>query len=131
MERTNCDIFQFPVGMSNRSYLPFFIFLNPQGCWTFNSPWECRIGLTYGRDNNTVILEYNFQFPVGMSNRSYQQRPINSEVMPWGIFQFPVGMSNRSYLQKNPVTYEGYTFDFQFPVGMSNRSYCLIIFIPF
>ena len=39
-------LFQFPVGMSNRSYPEL-----PNGLWmkviAFNSPWECRIGLTF------------------------------------------------------------------------------------
>ena len=39
-----------------------------------------------------------------------------------GIFQFPVGMSNRSYQAIKAQT-DKLTFDFQFPVGMSNRSY--------
>ncbi len=39
-----------------------------------------------------------------------------------GVFQFPVGMSNRSYLVNPEIASELVKF-FQFPVGMSNRSY--------
>ena len=41
--------------------------------------------------------EFTFQFPVGMSNRSYWERAILREDIDIIIFQFPVGMSNRSY----------------------------------
>ena len=60
-----------------------------------------------------------------MSNRSYNSADLM--VIPeLATFQFPVGMSNRSYTKevlmpdekRNPMS-------FQFPVGMSNRSYCL------
>ena len=63
--------FQFPVGMSNRSYFIAFTRKRRPVSLAFNSPWECRIGLTgdkyyYGDD-----FALAFQFPVGMSNRSY------------------------------------------------------------
>ena len=92
-----CD-FQFPVGMSNRSY--FFAVSSPHVSVipSFNSPWECRIGLT------KIILIFNsgrrkdFQFPVGMSNRSYRIGSYTFRFPFIYFFQFPVGMSNRSYL---------------------------------
>ena len=96
-------LFQFPVGMSNRSYwtdekigsLPLGAFNSPWECRiglttdkmqfdgsnniTFNSPWECRIGLTNKiGDYYQLIHIPAFQFPVGMSNRSYRQVCINS-----------------------------------------------------
>ena len=90
---------------------------------SFNSPWECRIGLTAIRCCNDSITPVNFQFPVGMSNRSYlQKREIESKVEAY-IFQFPVGMSNRSYALEYGFSAQEKVFDFQFPVGMSNRSY--------
>ena len=115
--------FQFPVGMSNRSYRLVEI------------------------DENLYINF--FQFPVGMSNRSYRFEQKVAEAKQI-IFQFPVGMSNRSYLLKRCEHGQGKskTFNspweyrigptkrqgvlichrrdlFQFPVGMSNRSYCV------
>ena len=38
-----------------------------------------------------------FQFPVGMSNRSYKLYKLIDYVVIYPLFQFPVGMSNRSY----------------------------------
>ena len=93
---------------------------------TFNSPWECRIGLT-----QTIILHVvqpliaTFQFPVGMSNRSYIVNSGNMVRDCCTYFQFPVGMSNRSYAGfADGVDDTGHFF--QFPVGMSNRSYDLV-----
>ena len=90
---------------------------------TFNSPWECRIGLTRKILTPLYNKDIFFQFPVGMSNRSYEL--INLHYIDHiTIFQFPVGMSNRSY---NKLALDLVTPDeiFQFPVGMSNRSYRL------
>ena len=57
-----------------------------------------------------------------MSNRSYLIGVYKSDGSDFEIFQFPVGMSNRSYERvKEKLDY--YQLDFQFPVGMSNRSY--------
>ena len=39
--------------------------------FAFNSPWECRIGLTPACLEEIRERGYYFQFPVGMSNRSY------------------------------------------------------------
>ena len=44
-------------------YLYFFL--------SFNSPWECRIGLTEDGPSQRSTSFRSFQFPVGMSNRSY------------------------------------------------------------
>ena len=45
-----------------------------------------------------LLLIFNFQFPVGMSNRSYQRlAELCDEKLGKKAFQFPVGMSNRSY----------------------------------
>ena len=38
-------------------------------------------------------------------------------------FQFPVGMSNRSYATAQGIAILADDITFQFPVGMSNRSY--------
>ena len=43
------------------------------------------------------MTEFPFQFPVGMSNRSYMQDAISRFKEIPDSFQFPVGMSNRSY----------------------------------
>ena len=65
--------FQFPVGMSNRSYVfSESSVRNPE--IAFNSPWECRIGLTLGLVLSVAVVDIIFQFPVGMSNRSYAVR---------------------------------------------------------
>ena len=63
-------------------------------------------------NQNFVIVMDGFQFPVGMSNRSYSLKveDVNLDVLP---FQFPVGMSNRSYFRtpffnKIPL---GFTFN--------------------
>ncbi len=42
----NKIIFQFPVGMSNRSYQEPDQIAPVFAKFSFNSPWECRIGLT-------------------------------------------------------------------------------------
>ena len=193
--------FQFPVGMSNRSYtlaakvsvrlgwsafnspwecrigltytiywfsgwtrfLPFnspwecrigltsFEYVGTRGrtCSSFNSPWECRIGLTYIECFECGVI-MSFQFPVGMSNRSYWvlrdwftilsiafNSPwecriglTNSEAtdirLSYVCFQFPVGMSNRSYDIEAHDSRTRFKIVFQFPVGMSNRSYPLV-----
>ncbi len=45
--KPNVGIFQFPVGMSNRSYLLISnLGKRELQAYSFNSPWECRIGLT-------------------------------------------------------------------------------------
>ena len=45
------------------------------------------------------VKKQDFQFPVGMSNRSYVDTAIiNPEILTSALFQFPVGMSNRSYV---------------------------------
>ena len=72
----------------------------------FNSPWECRIGLTkLYQVNKEIEALIVFQFPVGMSNRSY---PGNHEdrLEKYIVFQFPVGMSNRSYLLSGIITFK-------------------------
>ena len=97
LEVTALVHFQFPVGMSNRSYSSSAQSDYEHAEDSFNSPWECRIGLT------DEILEplfsfffCFFQFPVGMSNRSYGSAP-KLKLSLYSHFQFPVGMSNRSY----------------------------------
>ena len=57
--------------MSNRSYNsnPMTVGLEPKS--SFNSPWECRIGLTLVEFVEADEPDMYFQFPVGMSNRSY------------------------------------------------------------
>ena len=81
--------FQFPVGMSNRSYLYIPINVVSTNIIPFNSPWECRIGLTLEYDNLPAAEQYVFQFPVGMSNRSYKclyyhrHRPLCPFNSPW------------------------------------------------
>ena len=66
--------FQFPVGMSNRSYCLITQRGDPAFYIAFNSPWECRIGLTLIEAAYcSGLFEKIFQFPVGMSNRSYQR----------------------------------------------------------
>ena len=69
----------------------------------FNSPWECRIGLTLQRSNLCITLVFAFQFPVGMSNRSYRAY-VDPSAASLIDFQFPVGMSNRSYSQVSCVS---------------------------
>ena len=123
-KRSQCSayIFQFPVGMSNRSYLIIArkaailtvqlsiprgnveqvlpkaaVFPMPAEHASFNSPWECRIGLTTCDPRIRSKTTYNFQFPVGMSNRSYDKIYVGTLDIDHHIFQFPVGMSNRSY----------------------------------
>ena len=92
---------------------------------TFNSPWECRIGLTIGYQFDTLHIDLlGFQFPVGMSNRSYNSSAW-FELKGLTGFQFPVGMSNRSYDVFTLWLIEDDKRVFQFPVGMSNRSYFL------
>ena len=82
--------------MSNRSYNsnPMTVGLEPKS--SFNSPWECRIGLTLVEFVEADEPDMYFQFPVGMSNRSYREFS-SAEAAKKAIFQFPVGMSNRSY----------------------------------
>ena len=90
--------FQFPVGMSNRSYLVQWMDEIPAAFTAaFNSPWECRIGLTITSKETPDIAKWLFQFPVGMSNRSYCATAMYSPSLAGSNFQFPVGMSNRSY----------------------------------
>ena len=67
-----------------------------RGVNSFNSPWECRIGLTDSAEIKNKRRQ-NFQFPVGMSNRSYLFDPEFDKLGASNVFQFPVGMSNRSY----------------------------------
>ena len=68
----NIPDFQFPVGMSNRSYMKVqcSCMQMPEN-FPFNSPWECRIGLTRRTRKEGTMKDNIFQFPVGMSNRSY------------------------------------------------------------
>ncbi len=74
--------FQFPVGMSNRSYRLMMFLCKNLIQLTFNSPWECRIGLTWFYDGNKKSLVCLFQFPVGMSNRSYRVEVVDLENVP-------------------------------------------------
>ncbi len=69
------------------------------------------------------IIYVNFQFPVGMSNRSYIYIDPTITLQPDASFQFPVGMSNRSYCWRKYEEKVRGIINFQFPVGMSNRSY--------
>ena len=77
---------------------------------SFNSPWECRIGLTNGLPFVRFTDPHTFQFPVGMSNRSYfaagiiepgriPPAPFNS---PW---ECRIGLTKdlRSFVTKSSV----------------------------
>ena len=57
-------IFQFPVGMSNRSYIPVMGAKIVESESYFNSPWECRIGPTLTIDV-AVYLLYRISIPRG------------------------------------------------------------------
>ena len=71
-----------------------------------------------------------------MSNRSYEGDLTGLDDAA-KAFQFPVGMSNRSYNIQLHKKQADFVFSFQFPVGMSNRSYMKVAlikrsdFIPF
>ena len=139
-------VFQFPVGMSNKSYLAFYGSAVATKK-SFNSPWECRISLTLKDASRQKASKLIFQFPVGISNKSYEVGP-NGEIQLGYLFQFPVGMSNKSYFISRKVNCRTIFIPFnspwecrisltpfrrnalgmmlrifQFPVGMSNRSY--------
>ena len=139
--------FQFPVGMSNRSYWDSYRKLPSSPLTSFNSPWECRIGLTVkaaGKAVEAELLPFNspWECRIGLTSNPVPQvvrdLTFNS---PWEcrigltgiedfesdiadlLFQFPVGMSNRSYPFGSAYANAPYELTFQFPVGMSNRSY--------
>ena len=59
--------------MSNRSYKLAIAIRSSIANFTFNSPWECRIGLTGRAIGIFEAVVIDFQFPVGMSNRSYSR----------------------------------------------------------
>ena len=84
--------------MSNRSYVNLYSGIGKALIATFNSPWECRIGLTVDLIWVEEPTEISFQFPVGMSNRSYDTGEWDFSWARDVNFQFPVGMSNRSYV---------------------------------
>ena len=116
-------VFQFPVGMSNKSYLAFYGSAVATKK-SFNSPWECRISLTLKDASRQKASKLIFQFPVGISNKSYEVGP-NGEIQLGYLFQFPVGMSNKSYFISRKVNCRTIFYSFQFPVGMSNKSYTI------
>ena len=57
--------------MSNKSYLAFYGSAVATKK-SFNSPWECRISLTLKDASRQKASKLIFQFPVGMSNKSYR-----------------------------------------------------------
>ena len=89
--------FQFPVGMSNKSYTKAVGAILKEMEIPFNSPWECRISLTLISCVRIIWTGFFFQFPVGMSNKSYVFAIGIVEGYCLPCFQFPVGMSNKSY----------------------------------
>ena len=59
----NFSLFQFPVGMSNRSYLKYVEQMQANKRLSFNSPWECRIGLTQPLLTSSVLINHPFNSP--------------------------------------------------------------------
>jgi len=52
---------------------------------TFNSPWECRIGLTSHAAMDGFTAPRDFQFPVGMSNRSYFGNDVQATIFKFNL----------------------------------------------
>ena len=82
---------------------------------SFNSPWECRIGLTQAFTTGESWENVVFQFPVGMSNKSYWKYGRDARIKIH-YFQFPVGMSNKSYCPED-VNYFCLNFKLSIPRG--------------
>ena len=66
---------------------------------TFNSPWECRIGLTGAPPcvcRLGLVLAFNspWECRIGLTWKLMGVEPLTKTE----LFQFPVGMSNRSYM---------------------------------
>ena len=76
----------------------------------------------------------NFQFPVGMSNRSYY----NDGTGVWedlsGYFQFPVGMSNRSYKKFKKIQkiliFSSFNSPWECRIGLTRKPECAVSHQP-
>ena len=88
--------FQFPVGMSNKSYISLSSATIASLCSAFNSPWECRISLTVHYWPLVALLLKTFNSPWEC-RISLTTTPLHSHNPEIVSFQFPVGMSNKSY----------------------------------
>ena len=89
--------FQFPVGMSNRYYSCFLAYRILKILYPFNSPWECRIGITMMDKNKKLTYARTFNSPWECRIGITMERIPKSPLAVLFAFQFPVGMSNRYY----------------------------------
>ena len=82
--------------------------------------------MSYTSDN-LLLKRYVPELPSGLWRKVVAEKIGPKHVQVSGKklkpFQFPVGMSNRSYVEFTLLSEDWSLVNFQFPVGMSNRSY--------
>ena len=117
--------FQFPVGMSNRSYTSLRNFIVCFTICSFNSPWECRIGLTLSWTALANSDQSILSIPRGNVEQVLQYIQVNIKYPEQVILSIPRGNVEQVLLmQMNlycAIIYSTFNSPWECRIGLTHK----------